>query len=149
MPSCGTTCSGATGATACSRKLCFAFGSPTEPAACATGFSPPQNNRAQTAFPAIVGRWLFSAPWGKNIFVCNLPIRQEMVSNEIRHLYLRRQSPGARPVQSKILRRSSDPRRMGRGGVTPVIGMVNFGGVPMADGRRTMELMSARVFPKL
>ena len=34
-------------------------------------------------------------------------------------------------------------------GVTHVIGMVNFGGVPMADVRRTMELMSAQVFPKL
>jgi alkanesulfonate monooxygenase SsuD/methylene tetrahydromethanopterin reductase-like flavin-dependent oxidoreductase (luciferase family) len=34
-------------------------------------------------------------------------------------------------------------------GVTHVIGMVNFGGVPMTDVRRTMELMSARVFPKL
>lgn len=34
-------------------------------------------------------------------------------------------------------------------GVTHVIGMVNFGGVPMTDARRTMELMSARVFPKL
>jgi len=34
-------------------------------------------------------------------------------------------------------------------GVTHVIGMVNFGGVPMTDVRRTMELMSSRVFPKL
>jgi len=28
-------------------------------------------------------------------------------------------------------------------------GMVNFGGVPMTDVRRTMELMSAKVFPNL
>ena len=34
-------------------------------------------------------------------------------------------------------------------GVTHVIGMINFGGVPMADVRRTMELMSAKVFPRL
>ena len=32
-------------------------------------------------------------------------------------------------------------------GVTHVIGMVNFGGVPMADVRRTLELMSKQVFP--
>ena len=31
-------------------------------------------------------------------------------------------------------------------GVTHVIGIVNFGGVPMADVRRTLELMSKRVF---
>jgi len=31
--------------------------------------------------------------------------------------------------------------------VTHVIGMVNFGGVAMAEVRRTMELMSAKVFP--
>ena len=33
-------------------------------------------------------------------------------------------------------------------GVTHVIGMVNFGGVPMADVRRTLELMATDVFPK-
>ena len=33
-------------------------------------------------------------------------------------------------------------------GVTHVIGMVNFGGVPMGDVRRTLELMSKEVFPK-
>ncbi len=33
-------------------------------------------------------------------------------------------------------------------GVTHVIGMVNFGGVPMPDVRRTLELMSTEVFPK-
>jgi alkanesulfonate monooxygenase SsuD/methylene tetrahydromethanopterin reductase-like flavin-dependent oxidoreductase (luciferase family) len=33
-------------------------------------------------------------------------------------------------------------------GVTHVIGLVNFGGVPMADTRRTLELMSKEVFPK-
>ena len=33
-------------------------------------------------------------------------------------------------------------------GVTHVIGIVNFGGVPMADVRRTLELMSKRVFAK-
>ena len=32
-------------------------------------------------------------------------------------------------------------------GVTHVIGMVNFGGVPMGDIRRTLELMSKQVFP--
>ena len=32
-------------------------------------------------------------------------------------------------------------------GVTHVIGMVNFGGVPMSDVRRTLELMSKEVFP--
>ena len=32
-------------------------------------------------------------------------------------------------------------------GVTHVIGMVNFGGVPMTDVRRTLELMSKEVFP--
>lgn len=34
-------------------------------------------------------------------------------------------------------------------GVTQVIAMVNFGGVPMPAVRRTMELMSSQVFPKL
>jgi alkanesulfonate monooxygenase SsuD/methylene tetrahydromethanopterin reductase-like flavin-dependent oxidoreductase (luciferase family) len=33
-------------------------------------------------------------------------------------------------------------------GVTHVIGIVNFGGVPMPDVRRTLELMSKRVFAK-
>jgi alkanesulfonate monooxygenase SsuD/methylene tetrahydromethanopterin reductase-like flavin-dependent oxidoreductase (luciferase family) len=33
-------------------------------------------------------------------------------------------------------------------GVTHIIAMVNFGGVPMADVRRTMELMSKEIFPK-
>jgi alkanesulfonate monooxygenase SsuD/methylene tetrahydromethanopterin reductase-like flavin-dependent oxidoreductase (luciferase family) len=33
-------------------------------------------------------------------------------------------------------------------GVTHVIGMVNFGGLPMPDVRRTLELMSKEVFPK-
>jgi alkanesulfonate monooxygenase SsuD/methylene tetrahydromethanopterin reductase-like flavin-dependent oxidoreductase (luciferase family) len=33
-------------------------------------------------------------------------------------------------------------------GVTHVISMVNFGGLPMADVRRTLELMSKEVFPK-
>ena len=32
-------------------------------------------------------------------------------------------------------------------GVTHIIAMVNFGGVPMAEVRRTMELMSKEVFP--
>ena len=32
-------------------------------------------------------------------------------------------------------------------GISHVIGMVNFGGVPMVDVRRTMELMSKQVFP--
>lgn len=32
-------------------------------------------------------------------------------------------------------------------GVTHVIAMVNFGGVPMADVRRTLELMSKEIFP--
>lgn len=34
-----------------------------------------------------------------------------------------------------------------KSGVTHVIAMVNFGGVPMADVRRTLELMSKQVFP--
>ena len=34
-------------------------------------------------------------------------------------------------------------------GVNYVIGIVNFGGVPMTDVRRTMELMAQEVFPKL
>ena len=34
-------------------------------------------------------------------------------------------------------------------GVNHVIGIVNFGGVPMTDVRRTMELMSKRIFAKL
>lgn len=34
-------------------------------------------------------------------------------------------------------------------GVSHLICMVNFGGMPMADVRRTMELMQARVFPSL
>ena len=34
-------------------------------------------------------------------------------------------------------------------GVTHVIAMVNFGGVPMAEVRRTLELMSKQVMPKL
>jgi hypothetical protein len=33
-------------------------------------------------------------------------------------------------------------------GVTHVIGIVNFGGVPMNDVRRTLELLSKEVFPK-
>ena len=33
-------------------------------------------------------------------------------------------------------------------GVSHVIAMVNFGGVPMPDVRRTLELMSTEVFPK-
>jgi len=33
-------------------------------------------------------------------------------------------------------------------GVTHIICMVNFGGVPMPDVRRTMELMSKEVFPQ-
>lgn len=33
-------------------------------------------------------------------------------------------------------------------GVTHVIGIINFGGVPMRDVRRTLELTSKRVFPK-
>ena len=32
-------------------------------------------------------------------------------------------------------------------GVTHVICMVNFGGLPMPDVRRTLELMSKEVFP--
>jgi hypothetical protein len=34
-------------------------------------------------------------------------------------------------------------------GVTHVISMVNFGGMPMPDVRRTMELMSRAVFPQM
>jgi len=34
-----------------------------------------------------------------------------------------------------------------KAGVTHVIGMVNFGGVPMGEVRRTLELMSEEVFP--
>jgi alkanesulfonate monooxygenase SsuD/methylene tetrahydromethanopterin reductase-like flavin-dependent oxidoreductase (luciferase family) len=34
-------------------------------------------------------------------------------------------------------------------GVTHIICMVNFGGVPMADVRRTLELMSAEIFPQI
>jgi len=34
-------------------------------------------------------------------------------------------------------------------GVNHVIGIVNFGGVPMTEVRRTMELMAKEVFPKL
>ena len=34
-------------------------------------------------------------------------------------------------------------------GVTHVIGLVNFGGVPMPDVRRTLELMSKKIFPTL
>ena len=33
-------------------------------------------------------------------------------------------------------------------GVTHVISMVNFGGLPMSDVRRTLELMSKKVFPR-
>jgi len=33
-------------------------------------------------------------------------------------------------------------------GVTHVISMVNFGGLPMPDVRRTLELMSKEIFPK-
>ncbi|HEU0048626.1 MAG TPA: hypothetical protein VFQ43_13595, partial [Nitrososphaera sp.] len=33
-------------------------------------------------------------------------------------------------------------------GVTHIICMVNFGGVPMSDVRRTLELMSKEVMPK-
>ncbi|MGH7851810.1 MAG: LLM class flavin-dependent oxidoreductase [Candidatus Binatia bacterium] len=33
-------------------------------------------------------------------------------------------------------------------GITHVIGMVNFGGVPMADVRRTLELMAKEIFPR-
>ncbi|HEY7219541.1 MAG TPA: hypothetical protein VH985_14245, partial [Candidatus Binatia bacterium] len=33
-------------------------------------------------------------------------------------------------------------------GVTHIICMVNFGGVPMTDVRRTLELMSSEIFPK-
>ena len=32
-------------------------------------------------------------------------------------------------------------------GVTHIICMVNFGGLPMTDVRRTLELMSKEVFP--
>jgi hypothetical protein len=32
-------------------------------------------------------------------------------------------------------------------GVTHIICMVNFGGVPMPEVRRTLELMSKEVFP--
>jgi alkanesulfonate monooxygenase SsuD/methylene tetrahydromethanopterin reductase-like flavin-dependent oxidoreductase (luciferase family) len=35
-----------------------------------------------------------------------------------------------------------------KSGVTHVIAMVNFGGVPMADARRTLELMAKEVFPE-
>lgn len=34
-------------------------------------------------------------------------------------------------------------------GVTHVIGLVNFGGVPMLEVRRTLELMSKKIFPTL
>jgi hypothetical protein len=33
-------------------------------------------------------------------------------------------------------------------GVTHIICMVNFGGLPMPEVRRTLELMSKEVFPK-
>jgi hypothetical protein len=33
-------------------------------------------------------------------------------------------------------------------GVTHVIAMVNFGGAPMPDVRRTLELMSKEIFPE-
>jgi alkanesulfonate monooxygenase SsuD/methylene tetrahydromethanopterin reductase-like flavin-dependent oxidoreductase (luciferase family) len=33
-------------------------------------------------------------------------------------------------------------------GVTHIVCMVNFGGVPMADVRRTLELMSSEIFPR-
>jgi hypothetical protein len=33
-------------------------------------------------------------------------------------------------------------------GVTHIICMVNFGGLPMPDVRRTLELMSKEIFPK-
>jgi alkanesulfonate monooxygenase SsuD/methylene tetrahydromethanopterin reductase-like flavin-dependent oxidoreductase (luciferase family) len=39
-------------------------------------------------------------------------------------------------------------REYAEAGVTHVISMVNFGGVPMPDVRRTMELMSKDVFPQ-
>jgi alkanesulfonate monooxygenase SsuD/methylene tetrahydromethanopterin reductase-like flavin-dependent oxidoreductase (luciferase family) len=39
-------------------------------------------------------------------------------------------------------------REYEKAGVTHVIGMVNFGGVPMPDVRRTLELMSKEVFPQ-
>ncbi len=38
-------------------------------------------------------------------------------------------------------------REYAKAGVTHVICMVNFGGVPMPDVRRTLELMSKEVFP--
>lgn len=38
-------------------------------------------------------------------------------------------------------------REYANAGVTHVICMVNFGGVPMADARRTLELMAQEVFP--
>jgi alkanesulfonate monooxygenase SsuD/methylene tetrahydromethanopterin reductase-like flavin-dependent oxidoreductase (luciferase family) len=39
-------------------------------------------------------------------------------------------------------------REYAEGGVTHVISMVNFGGVPMPEVRQTMELMSREVFPQ-
>jgi alkanesulfonate monooxygenase SsuD/methylene tetrahydromethanopterin reductase-like flavin-dependent oxidoreductase (luciferase family) len=39
-------------------------------------------------------------------------------------------------------------REYERIGVTHIIAMVNFGGVPMPEVRRTLELMSKEVFPK-
>ena len=39
-------------------------------------------------------------------------------------------------------------REYGNIGVTHIIAMVNFGGVPMSEVRRTMELMSNKVFPQ-
>jgi len=33
-------------------------------------------------------------------------------------------------------------------GVTHVIGMVNFGGVPMPEVRRSLELMAKEIFPQ-
>lgn len=39
-------------------------------------------------------------------------------------------------------------REYEKAGVTHVICMVNFGGVPMPDVRRTLELMSSEIFPK-
>ncbi|HEX7233469.1 MAG TPA: hypothetical protein VF452_24030 [Candidatus Binatia bacterium] len=41
----------------------------------------------------------------------------------------------------------ADIREYEKIGVTHIICMVNFGGVPMPDVRRTMELMSKEVFP--
>ena len=64
-----------------------------------------------------------------------------------------RRSPSSIPKQERLaLFTTPDDtiailRAYAKIGDTHVIAMVDFGGVPMADVRRTMELMSEKVFP--